>query len=656
MKQKALVKRAKVVHERRGAWKRKRLSLTERDIFLVVSTKYATNGLPLPQREVLRKLRHLLPYRDYSERQLRRIVEKALNDPRSDQFWRVRLIPPVDWEMGKAIQDVMQGLHEVIVIPSVSLVDPAMNEFYLGLATAEIFGRRFVGGQAIGLGSGRAIQAFASSLELTPEVANNLKFFALAYRETSEGETGAEPLMEVIVRCAGLSAEPSVEGYIAPTELKPEDLNWVFFCIEPTKAKSQNEAIAQILGFPLTRDGLPPLHSFPQSADTNLLPLLQRMVQQGRGVVAIAGGKESAEAVIAAYRTKRAGGLIFNILVVDDSCAEEILRLSGLRSSDVPNRHEWWLKKNRFLTAHLRYASDPPMRTFREIANRLFLSIKQVKRFLEEAIREREGEKPILTLKVQPPSLEMALEAELLQRFNLLEARVVPSLDGEDKFKVLGQTAVNLLLSLLRSQREFSLGLGGGRAVHAMVECLNLKQLLKEVPELKRLSICALALNPLPRVLSVAPQTLVAPIITRCDAHDIVKVCYYDAQKSDNLDAVFVGIGSMEPPDSLSYFLDDELMSICDKLAGLILFQFITHDGEIVPTSWMERLRAMPLGELRKMVAQGKPVVIVACGTHKATAILAAHKAKLFNCLVVDCNLASRLLSLSSKNEAVSMA
>ena len=182
MRQRTVTKEARVAREKRDKGRRRKLFLTERDIFLIVSTKYVTDGLPLPQREVLKRLRRLLRYRECSERQLRRVIEKALSDPRSDQLLKVHLIPPVDWETGKVIKSLLQGLHEVIVIPSVSSITPEMNKFYLGLITAETFGRRFVGGQSIGLGSGKAIQAFASSLELAPEIAENLKFYALTYR------------------------------------------------------------------------------------------------------------------------------------------------------------------------------------------------------------------------------------------------------------------------------------------------------------------------------------------------------------------------------------------------------------------------------------------------------------------------------------------
>ncbi len=215
---------------------------------------------------------------------------------------------------------------------------------------------------------------------------------------------------------------------------------------------------------------------------------------------------------------------------------------------------------------------------------------------LEDAAIEREGEKPILNLRVKPPSPEMGLEIELMREWGLSEVRVVPSFyEGREGFKVLGQTAVDLLISLIEEVEEFTLGLGGGRAIHSMVESLDLKRVFKNLPKLKQLSICSLALNPLPKVLGIAPQTLIAPLIASYKEQDRLKVRYCGNSKASDLDAVFVGIGSMLPPDNVSYFLDNEpnLIAAREKLAAFLLFQFVTCDGEILTTQWMDKLKAM---------------------------------------------------------------
>lgn len=347
---------------------------------------------------------------------------------------------------------------------SVWQIDPKMVPWYLGLSTARIFEHRFVGGQAIGLGTGKAVRAFAASLNLVPEIVDNLRFFALTYRGSLEGETGAEPLMEIISRCALFSFSPSVEGIISPLDLKPEDLHWAFIYIEPVDEKAHNNVVERVFDFPLTQSGLLPIDWSPGMDRIGVhLSFLQRMVQRGRGVVAMAGGEGSGEAVLATYYAKKSGGLLFNFLVIDDACAEQILRLQGRRLSSVPNRHEWWERKNRFFAAHSRYAMESPLRTFCEISKRLGLPVKQVKRLLEDAVRKHEDDKPILTLRVQPPSSEMVLEMELIGRWELAEVRVVPSFNGREGFRALGQTSVNLLTSMIGLKKEFVVGLGGGK-------------------------------------------------------------------------------------------------------------------------------------------------------------------------------------------------
>jgi len=101
-----------------------RIYLSERDIFLTVFFKYATGSLPLSQKDTIKRLRQVLPYRDCSEKQLRRLLERALNDPRCNRFLEVKLVPPIDWDMGKAIRNLLKGLREVIVIPSVTSFTP----------------------------------------------------------------------------------------------------------------------------------------------------------------------------------------------------------------------------------------------------------------------------------------------------------------------------------------------------------------------------------------------------------------------------------------------------------------------------------------------------------------------------------------------------
>jgi len=628
-----------------GDWSGKaRIHLSERDIFLVVSLKYSESPLPLPQKEVIRRLRQVLPYRNCSEKQLRRLLERALNDPRCNHFLEVKLIPPIDWDTGKVLRSLLSGVREAIVIPSVTSFDPEAAFQLFGLITASTFGHRFIGGQAIGLGNGPAVRAFAASLDLEASVAEHLRLFALMWRNSLDGETGAEALMELVARYATLVPSQNIDAAIEPEKLRAEDLDWAFVEFEPVRDERLEGKgfVAKILNYLLGKDG-----NLSALSDGSAAPisLLQQMVREGKGVVAIAGGVEGAKAIIAEHKLRSHGRGLFNFLVTDEVCASEILRQFNYRVADIPRRRDWWVKRHAFLSAFLRYHAK---QTNKEIAKSLSLSVKQVKRLLEHAAHGSAEVDSLLSFQVRPPSLEMALETALLKNWALMEARVVPTLGGvEESLRLVGRAGANLLASLLHYREDFTVGFGGGRAIKAVAEALDFDRLLRNLPLLKQLRICILERNPLPKVLGVTAETILSPLLRSVDNR--IKLCRYNGETNEpKLDAVFVGIGSLNYPDSVHVFIrEEELDAAKDRLAGLILFQFITWDGQILPTRWARELRFMPLGELQRMVREGKPVVVVAYGAHKADAILAAHKMGLFNCLVVDRVLAEVLLNCS---------
>ncbi len=627
--------------------RKKSRTLTERDIFLIVSLKYATGGLPLPHREVLKRLRQVLFYGDLSERQLRRLIERALNDTRVYRFLEIRLTPPIDWDMGVVLQRLLPNVREVFVTPSTEDLAPGFVKYYLGLTAARVFSPRFIGGQLIGLGPGTAVQAFAANLSLRPEIAGNLRFCALAYFPNEEGKgTGAEPTMEAVSRCASIANSPSVEGFIAPSQLRDVDLHWAIVEIEPVW-EERTKTVACILSQPLTKDGLFPASSIASHQFERVpLTLLQRMVKQGKGVVAIVGGSMGAEAVLATLQAQKWGGPLFNFLVTDDVCAAELLRRMGYRVADVPRRQEWWMKRHCFLAAHLRYGDRSLHRTYQEIAHALSVSIKQVRRLLTKATQTCDEGEPILTLRVQPPSSERAAEFALLQKWQLKEVRVVPSLNENsgETLRLLGEETVRLFTSLVEGKDSVAVGLGGGRAVRAFLEALDFDQLLRQHPSLKRLILCALTPNPFPRVLGVVAETLLAPLATRYKT-DRLQICRY-TPKGIQLDAVFLSVGSSLAPDNIFFFAqEEEIASMREQIAGLILFSFITHEGRTITPRWARELGAFSLNLLSKMVSQGKPVVLLAQGVHKVPVILAARRAGLFNCLVVDRDLAEALIA-----------
>ncbi|MGQ9519874.1 MAG: sugar-binding domain-containing protein [Candidatus Fervidibacter sp.] len=165
---------------------------------------------------------------------------------------------------------------------------------------------------------------------------------------------------------------------------------------------------------------------------------------------------------------------------------------------------------------------------------------------------------------------------------------------------------------------------------------------------MKQLRICILDKNPLPKVLGVTAETVLTPLLASIEDKDRFVGCHYEnLEDTSKLDAVFLSIGSLNPPDNIWVFLqeDEKPLAERNRLVGAILFQFITYDGQVIPTRWAKELKVMPLSDLQKMVSENKPVVIIAYGAHKADAVFTAYQMGLFNCLIVDRSLAEAILT-----------
>jgi hypothetical protein len=204
-------------------------SLTERDIYRVLAFRYGVASAPRPRREVMEQLRQLLPYRRLSAHQLRRLMERAISDPRSETLLQVDITPPRDDPLGEAVRATLPSLQEVIIIPSLEHLDAQEVPTYLGIAAARAFEGRFVGGQGIGLGDGRAIHAFVTALRLPPLLLAHLQFFALTHCPTAAiSGWGAENVLQLIADHWASRSGRQLQGYIVPTQLRAERLHWAF--------------------------------------------------------------------------------------------------------------------------------------------------------------------------------------------------------------------------------------------------------------------------------------------------------------------------------------------------------------------------------------------------------------------------------------------
>lgn len=655
--------------------------ITLRDLFRVLWTKY--HMLPSSSKSVpsllLAKLRMFLPYRHRSNYQLRHFVRCVLRDARCDALVKVKVSPPFDSDLGKAIQETFPDLKEVIVIPDIASVDRSAMNFYLGLAAAQAFGTRFEEGQKIGLGGGRAVFAFARNLHNFVKV-NRLHFYALSvFRDSLVSIADAEKaICEIVVnsRWKNMGNGKEFDGVVSPKEVKGRDLDWAFVGIGELRENAWQDyaddllfdfavaqkagVVAELLFHFFAADGtLPPvplkgLENFERAS----ISVLREMVRLGRPVVALAGGREKAIAVLAVYKAHRYGGPLFNCLVTDESCANEMLRLVNFpkRLSDLPNRSEWWEMRNRFLIAHLRYSASPPCKTNTEIATKLNLPRKKVQNWLKEATEGTVKSPPLFKFSVRIPSPEFALEIALMRHYKLLDVRVVPHFaDPSEQMVQLGAYAAQLFCEILRDRNFVVIGLGSGYEVRTMVECLDLPRTLSHFPKLKKLEFWGLSESPiLTLTQGLSTQTIVATVALSCSAANLsAKIrCHYFSHRLDfeNLDAAFLTVRA--PYESDAEFLVSAGLRLAKSVSvkntvGFTLNQFFNRYGE--PLLDESQTNCVPLSTLVALVNSEKPVIALNARASEETedhaeALKVACEARLVNCLVIPRPIAESLL------------
>lgn len=640
--------------------------LSVRDLYRILALRFAPTSIVRSARapkEVVERLKNWMPYSQRSPSQLRRLVLQALNDSRTVDLLDVKFHPPVDAPLGEELKRVLQGLKRVIVIPSVADLDEAANERYLGIAAFQNFAHHFVDGTAIGISGGLALQAFLQELDLSRLM--SLSLFALNCQGGRQPTSITADILlgELLARhwqtlVAPDAPKPKVT--VEPSHLSTDTLDFAFVSVQkPDEALRQKGVAAEVLGYRLTRNGslfdtaplCPQVHAVP-------LSLLQKMVQKGKWVVALA---TDAEALSATYRAQRAGSLLFNALVTDDRCAVAVLRQMTPRHrlADVPQRQRWWTISQRFRVAHLRYGNSTGHFSNKAVAKRLHLSRKQVPKLLDEAMQGDDDELPLVQLKVKPPSVEHELELALLETWKLKEVRVVPTFDDDEKgYAALGEAAKEFFWQLAEDKDSFCVGISWGRSLLAMVEASALTEVTKRLRRLKELTFVALVHIPpahSPLLLGTAPSSLLGTLMLRFNASSntlrslpfsVSCKTFRSDEPAPLLDAVFTGIGIFGTGKLIEAYSHELGLKVeTRKWQGEMLFQFFDRKGRLMPDRWNGKVQALPLTKLQQMVAEGKPVVVIARSEQKAQAVRAAHRAQLFNCLVVDRSLAKALLA-----------
>jgi len=551
-------------------------------------------------------------------------------------------------------------------VPSIADLDSVANERYLGIAAFHHLAPKACGSISVGVSGGLPIHAFLQQLDLT--FVTGWRFFALNCPTGGQPiwTTGSILLGDLLARHwhnLVIPDAPKPQVSVEPTQISPDDLDWALVSVTtPTEEVKRQGVVADVLGYGLKGDGslLSPAPICPQIRSVPL-SLLQRMVSKGKWVIAFGA---NADALLAFYRAQRAGGLMFNGIVTDDRCAAELIRKVNptWRLADIPQREKWWSICQSFRAVHLRYGAAPNQLPNRAIAEQLGLSRKQIPKLLQDALQSSD-EAPLLRLRVKAPSAELELEWELLERWGLKEVRVVPNFDDDERgYAALGQAAAEFLEQLAEGRESFCVGISWGRSVLAMLDAFAEKA-RKAKTEGVRWTIVALINVPpahSPLLLGTTPQSLLGTLMLRFFTsptqgevgQSLVRCLTFQQGKPlPMLDAVFTGIGIFATGRLIAdYARALGLEGTLKRWHGEMLFQFFDRKGRLLPDRWNGRVQALPLTELRKMVAEGKPVIVVAKGEQKATAVLAAYRAQLFNCLVVDRSLAKSLMAIASRS------
>lgn len=652
--------------------------LTLRELFRVLHLKFAPR--PLRPREVLARLKTWLPYANWSERRLRRLMERSLTDPRARTLLSVTITPPVNETLSAQLCHVLAGLREAIVIPSIP--DERARTHYLGVAAANAFAPRFRSGQGIGLSDGQALYAFVAALRLSPDEVNDLRLYALTryppevFGFTAEGLVGeliARHLWHPLAKDR-FPQNPFAGGFLDPTAITPDELDFAFLQVGTldagevladwaeavgfdVAAAKRAKVVAELLGHLFCADGLPlsvPLR--PLRLQAVPLRLLRAMVQAGKTVVLMAGGERGAKAISALYRAQRAGGSLFNTLVTDEDGARALLRQMGDEPdrSDEPNG--WQRERLRFWAAHFYFASSPHHLSRQQLAQRLSVSRERASELLDEAIYGRDAKASLVRLQVVAPLPEpmpmLELEMALLQKFALREARVVEAGRAEWAYPAVGMAAAQLLLDWLQQMEHFALGLGGGRALRAFMEALNLPHALARLPRLRQLELWALYRRPFQQShWGSGINDILDAVAMRCHQFGItqrVRCRPFEGEATAmRLDALFTAIGHFDERDR--QMLQEAGVNPDDLkgVVGTLLSQPFDAKGQPIGERINEQIGVLSLKAVRRLVASGVPVVGLVAIPQRARPTVVAYQNGLVNCLVVERRVAEAMLAES---------
>ena len=247
------------------------------------------------------------------------------------------------------------------------------------------------------------------------------------------------------------------------------------------------------------------------------------------------------------------------------------------------------------------------------------------------------------------------LEAALRDRFGLTRCRVAPSLGpGMDPARAIAPAAAGELERVLRSTRPLVIAFGTGRALRAMAEQFSFADPVQHriVSLLGNIAPdgSATLYDVISRVaekLNATYYPMPVPVISDKPEERAFFMHLRPVRTVFNLarqaDVTFVGVGQMGPdaPLALDGFVTPEALRELQALGavGEIGSWIFDAEGRYIDTP-----RNALVGGVRVEPGQGQPVIGVAAGPNKVSAIHAALRGRIINGLVTDESTATAIL------------
>jgi DNA-binding transcriptional regulator LsrR (DeoR family) len=294
-----------------------------------------------------------------------------------------------------------------------------------------------------------------------------------------------------------------------------------------------------------------------------------------------------------------------------------------------------------------------------QITERLNLHQSTVSRLLKKA-----ADSGIVKISISSQTgLHLETEELLESRFELRQAVVVDSVSSSEEqlARDLGSAAASLLESFLQSSKH--IGISSWSA--SLLEMINnlhptndgngtrVVQILGGMGNADAQMHATYLAQRLANLVGGTPVLLPAPGITSsAEARRVImreKYVQAAVKLFDQLDTVFLGIGTLEPSRMLvssgNIFSQAERASLVKSGAvGDICLQYYDVKGIPISTPLSERVVGMSLSQLKR----AKHVVGVAGGKRKVEAILGALNGRWINLLVTDRATAKALLERTS--------